>query len=385
MYPYPVVLVGSSEGLPELDSSLLNCAAKIEGHYPDLRAVRSGRPSEAEPAVFLFRLREVGDLPHLKLLSDSYPGHPIIGLVEGGADEAALYRMNRAGATQLVPVPWEPGDLSAALDRVARQFGRVPPLARVITVCGVVGGAGATTLALNLGSELAIRWGKRCVLAEPTTVFGQLAAYLNVASPRSTQELYHGSATPTSASVQQALTPITEQVSLLSAPSPTFPVRPLSATRVDMVIEACRPLADVVIVDLPYTFDDACIRLLTRSDEVLLVSNLSLPALQTLRIVKDAITQLRGAGPVRVVIDKFVKREGLEPARLCTALGVEHVLTVAEDQRAFLAVEDAGVPLPVDAPSSPSVTDLELLGTSLFGPPVVPAPPRSAFPRWNKK
>jgi len=316
------------------------------------------------------------------LLSDAYPGNPVIGLVEGGAEEGMLYRMNRAGATQLVPVPWPPGDLTAAFDRVARQFGRVPPLARVITVCGVVGGAGATTLVLNLGFELAVRWGMVCILAESATVFGQLGAYLNISAPRSTNDLYHGTATPNPEMVQNALTQIADRVKLLAAPPPTFPVRPSSAERVDAVIEASRQFADVVLLDIPYTFDETCMRILSRSDDILLVSDLSIPGLQTLRVVKDAIAKLRGAGPIRVVVDKFVKREGLDPAKLCSALGVDHVWTVADDQRAFIAVGDAGVPLHADAQASPSLFDFDTLATSLFGPPTLPAMPRSAFTRW---
>ncbi|MBA4192495.1 MAG: hypothetical protein C0467_31385 [Planctomycetaceae bacterium] len=385
MYPYPIVLVGPSEGLQDLDSSLVNCAAKIVSRYPDLRAARAGRPKGSATAVFLFRLREEADLSHLKLLSEAFPGQPVIGLVEGGAEEAMLYRMNRAGATQLVPVPWPPGDLTAALERIARQFGRVPPLAHVITVCGVVGGAGATTLLLNLGFELAVRWGMVCILAEPATVFGQLAAYLNIGAPRSTNDLYHGAASPNPEMVQNALTPIAERVKLLSAPPPSFPARTLFADRVDAVIDASRHFADVVLLDIPYTFDDTCMRIISRSDEVLLVSDLSIPGLQTLRVVKEAITQLRGAGPVRVVIDKFVKREGLDPTKLCGALGVDHVWTVAEDQRAFQAVGDAGVPLHADAQASPSLYDFDRLATGIFGPPTLPALSRSAFTRWLGK
>lgn len=381
MYPYPVVLIGSPEGLPDLDASLTGCAAKLVGRYPDVRAMRVGREGATDAAVFLVRLRHEEDLQHLRLLSDAFPGQPIVGLVEGGADELALYRLNRAGAAQLVPVPWAAGDLTAALDRVARQFGRVPPLARVIAVCGVVGGAGATTLVVNLGFELAVRWGKQCILAEPAAPVGQLTAYLNIGTPRPTKELYHAATPPNLTSVQNALTAVTKQVMLLAAPPPTFPAPPMVVGRADAVVEACRQLADVVLLDVPYTFDETCVGLLSRSDEVLLVSDTSIPALQTLKFVKDALTQRRGVGPVRVVVNRYGAKGDPDPSRLCEALAVPEVWTVAEDHRGFLAAMNAGTPLRADAQSSPALADFDRLARALFGLPTVVDPPRSAFTR----
>lgn len=372
MYPYPVVLVGSSDGLNNLEVSLSECAAQLEGRYSDLRAAR-GRKSD-QPAVFLIRLHDEEDLNQLKLLANAFPGQPLVALIEGECDTASLFRINRAGAAQLVAIPLQSGDLNAALDRVARQFGRVPPVGKVIAVCGVIGGCGATELALNLGFEAVTRWNKKCIIAEPAVPFGRMAVYLDVQHPRPTGEIYN-TATPLDLNaIQSAMTPIVEGLRLLAAPAATFPYHPPTGDRIEAVIDGARQVAEVIVLDLPYSFDDDCFRLLAQSDEVILVSDASVPGLEALRLVRDAVVSRRGSGPVRLIVNKYstVNSPGLE--RMKEALKAERIWTIAEDGQAFSAAANKGGSLRMHDPLSPALADIDLFLSDIIGARIIADP-----------
>jgi len=381
MYPYPVIILGSTESLPGLEQALTECAARLEGRYADLRSVRAARTAMSEPALYLVRLGCEEDLQQLRLLSDAVPGQPIIGLVEGDCDTASLFRLNRAGATQLVSVPLAPADLTLALNRVARQFGRIPPLGRVVAVCGVNGGAGVSSLCVHLAHELATRWEKQCVLAEPAAPFGCLDGLLNAKMLRPTEDLYHGRGTPDLAGVQNALTTVGERIKLLAAPPAVLPARPSSAGRLGAVVDATRHLADAVLLDLPRHFDAPCLELIDRADEVVFVSDASVPSLQTLKQVLEALSHRAGAGRIRAVVNKFVAANGPEPARLCEMFGLEKVWTIANDLHAFSAAFTGGVSLREVTPNSAALADIDRLARGLFGPPIVLDLPRTVFHR----
>ena len=85
----------------------------------------------------------------------------------------------------MVPSPLDREDFQRALKVVGSQFGRAILDHHVFAVAGAVGGSGATTIAINLASEIAHRFRRSTILAELSLQIGALASMLDV-HPRMT-------------------------------------------------------------------------------------------------------------------------------------------------------------------------------------------------------
>jgi hypothetical protein len=115
-------------------------------------------------------------------------------------------------------------------------------------------GCGATTLAVNLAAEAAARHDLPTVLLEASTRLGRLAVLLNIKPDHTTQDLF---ASPLDlGSVSQALTPLRERLHVLAGPYQNVAmVRPAVGDFLHL-IDLLRRLADFVVIDMPYTFDE---------------------------------------------------------------------------------------------------------------------------------
>src|SRR5262249_37426367 len=117
-------------------------------------AMREAEARPGEPRLFVARVPSAGS-DDLARLTAAAPGQPVIALLPPGADVAALLAAQRAGAAQVVPLPLQPDDFGRALDAVLARHAP-PRSAALIAVCGVSGGCGGTTVALNLACELGL-------------------------------------------------------------------------------------------------------------------------------------------------------------------------------------------------------------------------------------
>src|SRR5262245_58808998 len=181
-------------------------------------ALRQAEAHLGETHLFIAQLPPDG-LAHL---TAAVPGQPVIALLPAGADVAALLAAQRAGAAQVVPLPLRGDDFAQALDRVLAQFAPPPRAAAVIAVCGVSGGCGSTTVALNLACELglgaagAARGG--CLLVELTRQMGTLASYLDVQPAVTTPELLADASRLSTQGIRQALTNVAPGLDVLVGP-----------------------------------------------------------------------------------------------------------------------------------------------------------------------
>src|SRR5262249_11093543 len=135
--------------------------------------------------LYIAHVETVRDLPNLKRLAGLVVGQPIVALLGFGSDISDPIQAQRAGASQVALVPIQSDDFRQALESIATLYGLVPTTNKVISVAGVTGGCGTTTIAINLAYELAHVHPFRVVLAELSLQMGKLAISLNV-EPRYT-------------------------------------------------------------------------------------------------------------------------------------------------------------------------------------------------------
>ena len=162
-FQHKVVLVGVEDGLQAaLQPALRLRGAQVAAVCPDVVAARTealAHPSDAH--LFIVSLGPEADPAHLTMLTGVLPGQPVLVFLAPGDGLTRMIAAQRAGAAQVVPLPWQPDDFLRALDCMSAQFAPADRASRIIAVCGVSGGCGATTLALNLACELGLPSGVR--------------------------------------------------------------------------------------------------------------------------------------------------------------------------------------------------------------------------------
>lgn len=132
------------------------------------------------PHLIIMTVKVDEDVAGLRRLSGAFIGWPIVALVDLGQDAEILLRSNRAGAAQVVPLPFSVDDFRDALKCVSLQFKPALRVSRVIAVTGAAHGCGATTLASNIVVESAVSYGRHTILVELARQMGSIATHLNL-------------------------------------------------------------------------------------------------------------------------------------------------------------------------------------------------------------
>jgi pilus assembly protein CpaE len=201
-------------------------------------------------------------------------------------------------------------------------------------VTGAVGGAGATMLAVEIATALAARSGqdKSVCLVDLNLADGSAAAYLG-AQPAMRLGDFASAPDRIDASVLQAfVTPVSKQLDLLASPRDPDAFDAVSRETVLRILEvACESYA-WVILDLPRHRRSWTLEALAGSDEVLVISELTVPALIAARSLAEEIeSALVGKAQPRIVLNRLANRMfGPAPS-------------MSEAERALQRKADAGV------------------------------------------
>lgn len=371
MYPLPVILVGCGESIrANVRRNLGNLQAIVKGEFRDVTAVlqKYYQKDDGTPFLLLLYVRTPEDLQQLQRLSASLPGKPILALRDRDSDQAMFLGALRAGAAFAVPVPLDPEDFKTALTWIGRQFGYEPKVTPVLAVAGVNGGCGASTLALNLADAIGARHMKHVLLVDLSLRMGMIATYLHVEPPCSIHHLIAEADNLDIDLVRQSFARVNDHLDLLAGPQQAIHSQNVTPDDVFRVLQYARALADVVVLDLPCTYDDMYFETMARADEVLLVWEQKVPSVRALQMVRDALHRKHVPTERQtLIVNRYDPRvKGFSVPELEELLHVKGVRTVANDYAAISASHNDGRPLREQAPSSSALADINTLAAAVL-------------------
>jgi pilus assembly protein CpaE len=375
-----VFLVGCDDGLQQALRPLLRSRGleplTAYGSLETAHESLLGRVGES--FLLVVHLASDADVARLRGLCTALPGQPVLALLSPGGDMSRLVAAMRAGAGQVVPLPLAPDDFLGALDVLGGQLTRTAEPGRVLAVCGVTGGCGATTLALNLAHELAWRSSggveavggaaavPSCLLVELARQMGTLATYLDLEPSCTTRDLLADPSKLTVQGVRWALAWAPSGLAVLAGPYQDLAGAPLSSRGVFQLVDLCRRLAPVVVLDVPCTFDEFQFETLALAEAVLLVGVQSVSSVRALKLLRDTLEREEGIQGMRLVVNRYnAHLPGFGADRLAELLHVEKVWTVAADYPAVTAAANHGRPLRLAVPHSRILADIATLATAV--------------------
>lgn len=332
-------------------------AALVRDNPPDLLLVGANRPSEHE----------------LHLLEQSLLGSPATAALLLAEDRSSdfLIRAMRAGIREVVPWPSAEGELLAA---VGRQLGRLDaqrgesPQARVVSFVSAKGGSGATFLAANVAAELASREA-RTLLVDLNAPFGDAALHLTGERPLSgvadlTRQVSRIDATLIEAIAMHPAA----SLSLLAAPDAIERHASVSVDAITKIIDLAAPLFRFIILDLGRSCDPVSMRGLELTDEVVLVTQQSLPYMHAAQKSLELLGG-QGIGPerVKVLINRYQRDGDLSPGQAESLLGVESSFRIPNSYRAVGRAINHGEPIRTAAPRDPVCRAVNEFVDTLYG------------------
>jgi pilus assembly protein CpaE len=401
MYPLSVILVGCDAGVgAKVRRELAAPEAPIEAECADTVALSvyersavdrperwtsewggAGGTGRAEKRrLYIIQLKSAEGLYDLRWLTDNLSGHPALALVDGVNQPFPVIDAVREGAAQVVLLPLQTDDFQAALHRIARQFGPAQDGGEVIAVCGVTGGSGGSTVAVNLALELSRHHPVRCLLVELAQQMGSFASYLSLEPEHTTREVFADVERHGMYAVKKAITRYADNLDVLAAPYDVIAPAEVDPQRVLELIECARRLADVVVLDVPCTFDALFFHTLQAADQLVLVAEQRVMSLRTLKLIRDALTRAGMGQPQHLVVNRYdPKVAGLTLADLAAHFGVTNIRGIHNDWAGVSAALNQGRPLCAAAPLSPVLSDIEALARQLRGLGTVPTPHRTGL------
>jgi pilus assembly protein CpaE len=279
----------------------------------------------------------------------------------------ALFRLRRA---DVLDAPASALDLARAAGALLAEAGLASQAARSTrcwTVMGAVGGSGATTLAIELAALLAKRESKpgSVVLVDLNLAYGAASSYLGAGA---NMRLAEASAAPDriDASMLDAFSVRTEAgFDLLAAARDPQAFERVAPAAVLRALEmACQTYA-WVIVDLPRWRQSWTMDVLAGSDEVLIVSELTVPALLQARAFASEIEDEAPEGRrPRLILNRMSSRPfGPAPTRAEAekALGRKVDGAITSDWEAAACSVNLGGPISQHRPRSRIVKDVTAL------------------------
>ncbi|KIC08755.1 hypothetical protein RA19_17870 [Leisingera sp. ANG-M1] len=305
----------------------------------------------------------------------------ILALADAALPFAELRRLTDAGVREVLPDTVSADELSAAIRKCLSQDG-LPAGASgsrdgmVIPVAQSCGGAGATTLAVNLADCLTQRRGFRQQQPEFRTAlldldlqFGAVGSFLDLPPNRCLYELASKGIVPDHVFAKQSLTEAAPGLWVLAAPAEIAPLHALKPEQLQALIAHLRLQFDFVVIDLPRALAEWLSPVLEASERLLMVTASSVPAICQARRLLDFYGEASPALQSDIVISRERKpliapSHHREAARL---LQKPFRYWLPNDASAAAAASDHGVPLSAAAGRSGLAKAVRRMALDLIG------------------
>lgn len=251
-------------------------------------------------------------------------------------------------------------EAEAAAARAAAEA----PKGKVITSFSTKGGVGKSLLAVNTAVALADKGYSVC-LVDLDLSSGDVAIMLQLTPHRTVNDLAAFGGVIDDGTVESLLTTYSDKLSIVAAPVHLESPDQASGDDIGALIDRLKAMVDFVVVDTSGVFDDAALAALDRSDQILLVGTLDIPALKGLKLAVSTLDLLNYPRSTwRFVLNRADAKVGLSADEFESTLGLKAAATLTSS-RDVLAAVNRGEALVRAYPGHANSKSLVALATTL--------------------
>ena len=314
----------------------------------------------------------------IQQLTVEFPGMPILAVSSRGDGQSILQAL-RAGAKEFLTAPVVLEELLLAVNRLRqnRAVAEGGPGAGsgikmeslVTSVIGSRGGVGCTSLAVNLGCNLAQDPNHNVALIDLDLALGDADVALDLIPDYTLADVAMNIDRLDMTFLRRSLCKHASGLSLLPHPVQMEDISLIHEDHLQRVIGLLRASYTHLIFDLSKRFTATDLTAMRMSDVILLIAQLELTSLRNVVRMLHTLGNEEGLGEkVKVIINRVGSEEGditLKKAEETIARPI--YWQVPNDYKAMLGARNAGVPLLTFAPKSKAQQSLVGLANALCG------------------
>lgn len=282
-------------------------------------------------------------------LLDVQPQLPIV-LVAEGLTTDVLRASIRVGFKDVLDAPLDRQKIDSALRHIEKaesvSRGDLPAKAqigKVVTIMSPKGGAGKTMTTVNVGLGLAMMTGRpeRVVIMDADLQFGDVCISLQVEPQHTIVDAARDIEKLDEPMLESLLATHTSGMRVLSAPLEPSLADEVSTQVVVRTLGMLKRMFDYVIIDTAPFLDEPVLSILERSDTVLLVVDMDLPAVKNAKLALDTLKLIKFPfEKMKLVLNRVNSKARLDINELERSLGLEVQAAISSDKLVPRAVNE---------------------------------------------
>ncbi|MEO8356306.1 MAG: response regulator [Chloroflexota bacterium] len=240
------------------------------------------------------------------------------------------------------------------------------PKGKIVTVYSPKGGAGCTTLAVNLALTLHNE-DTRVVLVDANLQFGDVAVFMNEQGKNTIADLAPRADELDPEIVEEVmLKHAASGMHILAAPSKPEYAEKISSGQFSRVLEYLVQIYAYVVVDTASLLTDVTLAAIDVSDLVVLVTTQDIPSIKNCRLFLD-LSQTLGIERERIlfVMNRYDKRINITPERVAENLKQEVSSVIPLDEGTVMKAVNRGVPFVLESKNQPASRGIFTLAESV--------------------
>jgi pilus assembly protein CpaE len=345
-----------------------------------------------EPAIVIVSIEEPlsRSLSTVQALTRGNPSWTVVGLVSQ-FDRDVFRRAVLAGARDILLRNATPNDLhdsllqahrADAIRSVGSTHDPNAPTGSIISVFGVKGGVGKTTLATNLAVALAQESSASVALVDLDVPFGDVALMLDIHPERDILDALDDSVLDELERLQSLLVRTEHGVHVLSSPLAPDDAGAIDSRQVGRLLLRLAALHQFVLVDTPVGLTELTAASLDVAELGLLVTT---PEIAALRRTHACLRLLQGlefpTNKLQLALNRVASKTRVNESEAIDALGHPVTWRIAND---YAAMQSAalGQPVVLSQPKSHISRDIRLIARQLAG---VPSTARGSWLPWRRR
>jgi pilus assembly protein CpaE len=313
----------------------------------------------------------------------------VIFAASKSTDGQLILKSIRAGAREFLPLPMEVEELYSALERILQsKYGSGDSKSKgckVIAVAGATGGVGCTSIAVNIGCNLAKKSENSVALVDLDLALGDADVFLDSIPDYSLVDVTENVSRLDFQLLRKSLTKHSSGLYLLPRPIQLQDLDLINPDSLRRVFGLLRASFSHVVIDMSKSFSHVDLAALEMSNEIVLMVQLDLPCLRNMVRLLMSLQQIES---IRDKIKVVVNRSGLESGQISLkkakeTIGREVFFQIPNDYRTMVEMRNNGQPLIEQAPKALITQAVQQLTDLLDGVATTPTedPSKSATDR----
>jgi len=356
----------------DTDTAAMDAAASLlDGHkLYHVRNISDAQRKLVEEGIELAMIgpgfaHEAG-VNEASLLLDIQPALPIV-LVADGLTTDVLRAAIRVGFKDVVDAPLNHAKIETILGHIEKaqaiagqELTPKTKIGKVITIMSPKGGAGKTMTSANVGLALAMMSGtpERVVIMDADLQFGDICISLQVEPQHTIVDAARDIDKLDEQLLDSLLATHSSGLRVLSAPLEPSLADEVSTQVVVKTLGMLKRMFDYVVIDTAPFLDEPVLSILERSDVVLLVVDMDLPAVKNAKLALDTLKLIKFPfEKIKLILNRVNSKARLDIHELERSLGLEVQAAVSSDKLVPRAVNE-GEPVVSLYPRSRVAKDL---------------------------